>query len=130
GGTKGIVADSGEAVELRAIVEAPDNADLEFKWYEYVDTDKYFDYYTEIRLIEGADSPVYTLTPSHKYEKYQLRVKDGYGKQYYATFTVTVDNKLEVYPEGSNGNSDTVTVWVAADQDAVLKTNVSAIDMD
>ena len=109
----------GESADLKAALEADDQTQLEYSWFDG-NGDR----------VSPA-SPLNCQTdPIHDHEQYYISVEDQYGNYDSLYFNIYVQNHLTAYPEGGSADSDTADIRIQTGQTAALKAIVSADDAD
>ena len=105
----------GDKAMLGVDVSADDVSNVTYQWYTY-------DQQTGNAIISGATGKTYETEPIRQKKQYFCLVNDGYGTSQRISFTVTVDNHLEV-------QTDSSYVIVPKGEKAMLSASVSADDL-
>ena len=109
----------GESADLKAALEADDQTQLEYRWFD-----------GNGHRVNPA-SPLNCQTdPIHDHEQYYISVEDQYGNYDIVYFNIYVQNHLTAYPEGESADSDTTDIRIQTGKTADLKAIVSADDKD
>ena len=109
----------GESADLKAALEADDQTQLEYRWFD-----------GNGNRVNPA-SPLNCQTdPIHDDEQYYISVEDQYGNYDIVYFNIYVQNHLTAYPEGESADSDTTDIRIQTGKTADLKAIVSADDKD
>ena len=112
----------GGSVTLTGTATATETDGLQYQWYERV-YDSQQGYY-RLQRIEGATSESYRVENLQRARSFYLQVTDKYGTTRSLTFTVGIENALEV----RSGND--YFIKVPMNGRATLSVEVSATEMD
>lgn len=111
----------GESIELKVDADAMDTENLTYEWHYSRPADGDHDV-----LLEEENTDTVQSVPITGETTYGCQVRDPYGNSVYIVFFLHVETNLNVRPDGAEGNTDTVDLYLNSGESAVLHVIASA----
>ena len=127
--TARLYAAAGSSLTLRAIVSAPEDSQLKYKWSSCkIETDEWGETsYGKFVTIKGADKAAYRIAKAEE-RVYKCTVSDQNGNSAKALFYVFTENQLHAYPEGSSEDESELFLEVDPSKVPTLHVIATAVD--
>ena len=127
--TARLYAAAGSSLTLRAIVSAPEDSQLKYKWSSCeIETDEWGETsYGKFVTIKGADKAAYRIAKAEE-RVYKCTVSDQNGNSAKALFYVFTENRLHAYPEGTSQDESELFLEVDPTKVPTLHVIATAVD--